>query len=65
MAKVVGHEPKLMKRITCHDCTAIIEYKPNEVVQLYWEDGRPATDDGCRIMGFKCPECGEFVRTNH
>lgn len=32
--------------------------------QLFWEDGRPATDEGCKIYGLKCPSCGVFHRTN-
>lgn len=64
MAKVIGFDPKLNKKFTCYDCTAIVEYPPNEETQLIWDDGRPATDEGCKIYGLKCPNCGSFHRTN-
>lgn len=64
MAKVIGFEPRVMKKCTCSDCAAIIEYAPNELVWKYWGDGRIATDEGRKIEGLKCPNCGEFIRTS-
>lgn len=58
MATVVGHDEKLNKQFTCRNCTAIVEYKPNEVRETN------QTDEGCKIRGLNCPECGEFHRTN-
>lgn len=58
MAKVVGYDASKLKRFTCYHCTAIVEYKPNEVV----DSGR--TDEGCRILGLFCPECFTWHRTN-
>ena len=58
MAKVIGFKQEVYKRYTCSDCAAIIEYAPNEE---YWSGH---TDEGSKIMGIKCPNCGVFVRTN-
>lgn len=64
MAKVIGFDQKVMKQFTCYECGAIVEYAPNEVTQKVGEDGRVATDEGCRIVGLNCPNCGSFNRTN-
>jgi hypothetical protein len=58
MAKVAGFDEKVYKRFTCHECAAIVEYAPNE--DQYTE----RTDEGCKIKGLKCPNCGAFHRTN-
>lgn len=58
MATVVGYDTSLLKRFTCHHCTAIVEYKPSEVQTT------DRTDEGCRILGLYCPECALFHRTN-
>ena len=65
MAKVIGHEPKLVKRCTCQNCAAIIEYTRSEIKNRFYKDGMPMTDEGRRIEGITCPDCKEFVRTNH
>lgn len=58
MAKVIGYDERVYKKFTCWDCGAIVQYVPNEVK----DTGN--TDEGCRIMGLTCPNCGEFHRTN-
>lgn len=58
MATVVGYEPNLLKRFTCHNCTAIVEYKPSEVIH----NGQ--TDEGTWVQGLYCPECDTWHRTN-
>lgn len=58
MATVIGYDKKLFKTFTCYHCTAIVEYKPNEDK---WTD---RTDEGVKIRGLSCPECGTFHRTN-
>lgn len=40
MAKVLGYEPKLMRKCTCSECCAIVEYAPYEEVWMTYEDGR-------------------------
>lgn len=56
--KVVGYEPKIAKRCTCGHCGAIIEYLPIH------ERETGNTDEGTRIKGVNCPNCGTFRRTN-
>lgn len=58
MAKIIGYESKLLRQVTCRECTAIIEYKPNEPVY----NGQ--IDEHTKIKGLYCPECSEFIRTN-
>lgn len=58
MPKVIGFDEKVNKRFTCYECGAIVEYKPNEVVTTN------RTDEGAKIKGLNCPNCGEFHRTN-
>lgn len=58
MAEIIGYEPKLLEKITCRNCTAIVQYKPSEVQMTN------RTDEGRRIEGLNCPGCGEFLRTN-
>ncbi len=59
MAKVIGFDPKVLKQFTCRECSAIIEYTPNE------DKFTNRTDEGCQIKGLDCPNCGKFHRTNH
>jgi len=61
MAKVVGRDESVVKRITCRKCAAIVEYTPNEVRNLYSGTdygGGPAGADG-----FSCPGCGQNIIT--
>lgn len=58
MATVIGYDEKLYKKFTCLNCTAIVQYKPCE------EKYTNRTDEGTKIKGLSCPECGEFHRTN-
>lgn len=58
MAKVIGFEQQLFKKITCRGCCAIVEYEPRE------EYTNHRTDDGTRIMLVRCPNCGNEIRTN-
>jgi hypothetical protein len=66
MAKVIGFDEKKYKRFTCCSCLAIVEYAPNEIVGKFYDGTQTvATDEGRRIMGLNCPNCGNFHRTNH
>lgn len=64
MAKVIGFDETKYHRFTCYNCAAIVEYTPNEIVGKCYDSGLPATDEGTRIKGLKCPNCGDFHRTN-
>lgn len=58
MAKVIGFDESIFKKFTCRHCGAIVQYAPNE--ELYTD----RTDEGCKIRGLHCPNCGGFHRTN-
>lgn len=53
MARVIGHDKKVCKRITCRHCSAVVEYLPKDVrTKSYFIQGDPS--------GHKevtCPEC--------
>lgn len=59
MPEVIGYDEKVKKKITCSECSAIVQYVPKDV---YWNN---RTDEGCKIMGFNCPGCGKWIRTNN
>ena len=59
MATVVGYDQSKLKRFTCYQCTAIVEYKLNEV------ERNGLKDEGQWIEGLYCPECFTWHRTNH
>lgn len=58
MATVIGFDKKVMKQFTCFTCGAIVEYSPLE------DKFTDRTDEGCKIKGLECPNCGTFHRTN-
>lgn len=58
MAKVIGFDEKVLKQFTCHQCGAIVQYAPAE------DKFTDRTDEGCKIKGLDCPNCGVFHRTN-
>lgn len=64
MAKIIGYDEKILKKFTCSECGAIVQYAPNEVVPKLNGFGEIATDEGRVIKGLTCPSCGEFYRTN-
>jgi transcription initiation factor IIE alpha subunit len=58
MAKVIGFDESLLKKFTCRECTAIVQYVPQE--DIYTDQ----TDEGINIRGLNCPNCNTFHRTN-
>ena len=58
MAKVIGFDESLLKKFTCRECTAIVQYVPQE--DRYTD----RTDEGTKIRGLSCPNCNTFYRTN-
>jgi len=58
MAEVIGFDEKVKKQFTCYNCGAIVKYAPFE--NKYTD----RTDEGTKIRGLNCPNCGEFHRTN-
>ncbi len=57
MAKVIGRDERAVKRITCRNCAAIVEYTPSEVRNLW-----SGTDWGAD--GFNCPNCNQEIHTD-
>jgi hypothetical protein len=62
MAKVIGRDERAVKRITCRNCAAIVEYTPSEVRNLW----RGKDYSGCSYGadGFNCPNCNQEIHTN-
>ena len=58
MAKVIGFDESLLKKFTCRECAAIVQYVPQE--DIYTDQ----TDEGINIRGLNCPNCNTFHRTN-
>ena len=58
MAKVIGFDESVMNRFTCYQCGAIVLYAPID------DDYTDQTDEGQKIRGLDCPNCGTFHRTN-
>ena len=58
MAKVIGFDESLLKKFTCCECTAIVQYVPQE--DRYTD----RTDGGTKIKGLNCPNCNTFHRTS-
>jgi hypothetical protein len=61
MAKIVGRDETVVKRITCRHCAAIVEYTPNEVRNLWSGTDYSGGPDGA--AGFNCPGCGGEIQT--
>lgn len=62
MAKVVGLDQLVIKRITCKECASIIEYSKGEVRNLWNVKDYSGGSDGAD--GFSCPNCGKDVIVN-
>ena len=61
MAKVVGRDDRAVKRITCRECAAIVEYTPSEVRNLWSGKDYSGGSDGAD--GFNCPSCNHLIHT--
>ncbi len=58
MVQIVGEDPQALKRATCRNCGAILEYTLSEVQETHGTDisGGP---DGCEWID--CPRCKKRV----
>jgi len=56
MAKVIGFDDSAKKKATCRQCSAIVEYVPNEVKSFVSHDYGGGSDSVYYIV---CPNCGE------
>jgi len=58
MPEVIGYDEKVKKKITCSECSAIVQYVPKDVylnTQMFHD----------AQLGFNCPSCGQWIRTNN
>lgn len=58
MAKVIGYDKKAVKRCTCEECGARIEYVKADVKEYHGRDISGGPDGYTFIV---CPGCGEKV----
>lgn len=58
MPSVIGFTENRYKKIVCWHCEAIVQYEKTEPK---WNG---ETDEGTKILGFNCPNCGDWIRTN-
>jgi uncharacterized C2H2 Zn-finger protein len=56
MARVVGFDEAKKLRVTCDNCTAIVEYTKSEVREVNGTDYSGGAD-GCEYIF--CPNCGK------
>lgn len=59
MVKIVGRDESAVKRITCRNCAARLEYTESEVRNLWSGTDYGGGSDGAD--GFNCPQCGAQV----
>lgn len=59
MPEVVGFCRSVLRRFTCYECGAIVEYRPREA---YWNG---QTDEEIKILGLYCPNCGVWHCINN
>lgn len=58
MVKVVGIDESAIKRVTCKNCAALLEYTPSEVQTKSVSDYSGSSD----IVAFlRCPKCDAEV----
>ena len=60
--KVVGRDQDVVKKITCRNCAAVLEYTPSDVRNLWSGTDYGGGPDGAD--GFNCPNCGKQVHTH-
>lgn len=58
--KVVGNDPSVVKRVTCFNCSAVLEYTPNDEQKDYTSDYTGGKDYYHYIV---CPCCSKQVTT--
>jgi hypothetical protein len=58
MSKIVGYDKTVPLRCTCKQCSAIVEYVPNEVESYVHHDYSGGSDV---VYFIKCPGCGEEI----
>lgn len=44
MVQIVGNDPQAVKRTTCRNCAAVLEYTPSEVKEYHGKDYSGGSD---------------------
>lgn len=55
--KKVGDDPRVVKRVTCRQCSSILEYLPADVQTRTVS----SFGDSCTVSYVPCPECSNKV----
>ena len=58
MIRIVGDDPQAVKRCTCRNCAAIVEYTPNETKTEVHRDYGGGSDTFTFIQ---CPRCNNKI----
>ena len=58
MIKIVGQDQTKVKRVSCSNCGAMLEYVPNDIKSFIRTDYTGSKDMYTYI---KCPTCSELV----
>lgn len=61
MIKVIGENPDIVKKVTCSNCSSILEYLPVDVIESIHTDY-----SGCKDLYkfINCPACSKDVNVN-
>lgn len=61
MVKVVGHDPAAVKRTTCQNCAAVLEYTGTDVRERH---GKDYSGGASGREWIQCPQCNDEVVIN-
>ena len=61
MAKVIGFDDAAKKKVTCQECSAIVEYVPVEVKSYVHKDYGGGSDI---VYHITCPNCSGQVNVS-
>ena len=59
--KVIGFDDSMKKKVTCRECTAIIEYTRSEVEDYVSHDYGGGSDT---VYYIKCPNCSKQINVS-
>lgn len=62
MAEVIGQNPEVGKKVSCHGCGALIRYYRNDIkeIKVNWD----FLGDYDIVNAIQCPQCKKDVRLN-
>lgn len=56
--KIIGHDSSKKKRVTCNNCTSILEYTPNDLKEKIIKDYLGGKD---LVKYLVCPRCDNEI----